>query len=48
LTKRDRSALAREGFAIEVDQIEDHSAPVMGLVVAQHPTAGTRLTGENP
>jgi beta-lactam-binding protein with PASTA domain len=40
--------LAREGFDIEVDQVEDDPAPVMGLVVAQRPVAGTRLRRGSP
>jgi beta-lactam-binding protein with PASTA domain len=43
-----RAVLAREGFDIEVDQVEDDPAPVMGLVVAQRPVAGTRLRRGSP
>lgn len=36
------SALVREGFEVEVIQVEERPAPVMGTVVAQSPAPGAR------
>jgi PASTA domain-containing protein len=37
-----RLALSREGFRVEILQLEERPAPVMGTVVDQDPAPGTR------
>lgn len=37
-----RHVLSREGFKVEVIQLEERPSPVMGTVVGQEPQPGTR------
>lgn len=37
-----RTALAREGFRIDVRRVEERPAPVMGIVIDQDPRPGRR------
>ena len=43
-----RLVLSREGFTVEILQLEERPAPVMGTVVDQHPSPGTRRHRSRP